>query len=73
MDGIINPDNSPGLSKIDIKDLNNVSVIGIGENGEFDGIGIKIRRAGNIIIGNPKIHHVLSGEKDCMIFRAYFF
>jgi len=66
VEGTINLDNSEGLSKIDVKDVNDVSIIGAPPFGEFDGIGIKITRASNIIIRNLKIHHVLSGEKDCI-------
>lgn len=66
INGTITPENSPDLSKIDVKDVEDVSIIGSANGGEFDGIGIKIRRAGNIIIRNLKIHHVLTGEKDCI-------
>ncbi|XEC97549.1 polysaccharide lyase family 1 protein [Paenibacillus tarimensis] len=64
VDGVITPANSAGLSKIDVKDTNNVSILGAGEYGEFNGIGIKIWRANNIIIRNLKIHHVNIGDKD---------
>lgn len=66
VEGTINLANSGDLSKIDIKDIRDVSVIGAGEGAEFDGIGIKIFKAGNIIVRNLKVHHVLSGEKDCI-------
>lgn len=66
VEGTINLENSPGLSKIDVKDLRDVSIIGTGTGAEFDGIGIKIWKAGNIIVRNLKIHNVLSGEKDCI-------
>lgn len=66
VNGTITPANSPGLSKIDIKDASDISIIGIGVSGEFNGIGIKIWRARNIIIQNVKIHHVLTGDKDCI-------
>ena len=39
--GKITPENSPGISKIDIKEIKDVSILGIGNEGEFDGIGIK--------------------------------
>ncbi len=38
-------------------DVKNLSIIGVGTNGEFDGIGLKISGQ-NIIIQNLKIHHV---------------
>ncbi|GAA4353230.1 hypothetical protein GCM10023185_13680 [Hymenobacter saemangeumensis] len=64
--GTITPANSPGLSKIDVKDRNNISIIGVGTSGEFHGIGIKIWRARNIIVQNLNIHHVNTGDKDCI-------
>ncbi len=64
--GTITPSNSGSLSKIDIKDVNNISILGQGSSGELNGIGIKIVRANNIIIRNLKIHHVDTGDKDCI-------
>jgi uncharacterized repeat protein (TIGR02543 family) len=55
-----------GVSKIDIKEVQDVSILGVGTSGEFEGIGIKIFRANNIIVRNLKIHHVRIGEKDCI-------
>jgi pectate lyase len=54
------------MSKIDVKDVSDVSILGAYPCAEFNGIGIKIWKASNIIIRNLKIHHVLSGEKDCI-------
>jgi pectate lyase len=54
------------LSKIDVKDVSNVSIVGVGTSGELNGIGIKITRASNIIIRNLKIHHVNTGDKDAI-------
>lgn len=65
VNGKITPSNT-SASKIDIKDVNDVSIVGQGTNGEFDGIGIKIWRANNIIIRNLKIHHVNIGDKDAI-------
>ncbi|MCF2949601.1 pectinesterase family protein [Paraglaciecola aquimarina] len=53
-------------NSIDIKDMNDVSIIGVGNQGELDGIGIQIRRANNIIIQNLTIHEVLTGGKDAI-------
>ena len=64
--GLINQANSIGLNKIDVKEVNDVTILGDDKGAEFDGIGIKIRRASNIIIRNLKIHHVAIGEKDCI-------
>lgn len=66
VDGVINQSNSPGLSKIDIKDVSDISIIGVCDRGEMDGIGIKIWRASNIIIQNMTIHHVNIGDGDCI-------
>ncbi|AEI42217.1 pectate lyase [Paenibacillus mucilaginosus KNP414] len=66
VNGTITPANSPGLSKIDIKDINNVSIYGVGTAGEFNGIGLKIWRANNVIVRNLKIHHVNIGDKDAI-------
>ncbi|MBU0913858.1 MAG: pectate lyase [Gammaproteobacteria bacterium] len=45
-------------SRIDIKDISNVSIVGLGSQGEMAGIGFNIVRANNIIIRNLRIHHV---------------
>lgn len=66
VNGVITPENSAGLSKIDIKDVDNLTILGAGGGAEFNGIGLKIRRASNIILRNLKVHHVLTGEKDCI-------
>jgi pectate lyase len=66
VEGLINQENSPGLSKIDVKDVKDVSIIGMPPFAEFEGIGVKIMRARNIIIRNLQVHHVLSGDKDCI-------
>ncbi len=64
--GTIDAGNSAGLSKIDIKDVDDLSILGFGNGAEFDGVGIKVTRASNIIIRNLDIHHVLSGDKDAI-------
>ncbi|MDT0602507.1 pectinesterase family protein [Thalassotalea castellviae] len=65
VDGTITDANSGSNgTAIDIKDMDNVSIVGVADRGEFDGIGISIRRANNIIIQNLKIHEVLTQGKD---------
>ena len=64
--GTITPANSPGLTKIDVKDVDHVSIIGAGAGAELNGIGIKITRASNVIVQNLKIHHVSIGDKDAI-------
>lgn len=66
VNGVITEANSGGVSKFDVKDVSDVSIIGTGSGTEFNGIGIKITRASNIIIRNLKIHHVLIGDKDAI-------
>jgi pectate lyase len=66
VNGTITPSNSGALSKIDVKDVKDISIIGVGTSGELNGIGIKINRASNIIVQNLKIHHVNIGDKDAI-------
>ena len=64
MDGTITPDNSGTATKFDIKDMNDVSIIGVGNSALFDGIGIKIWRANNVIVRNITVRYVRIGDKD---------
>ncbi|WP_339804424.1 RICIN domain-containing protein [uncultured Marinobacter sp.] len=66
VDGTINLANSGGTSKLDIKDVNNVSVIGVGSRALLDGIGIKIWRANNVIVRNLTIRYVREGDGDAI-------
>ena len=52
--------------KIDVKDVANVSILGVGDSGEFDEIGFKITRSENIVFRNLNIHHVSQGEGDAL-------
>lgn len=63
--GKIIPANT-GEDKIDLKDQADVSIIGVDNFGEFDGIGITVRRAENIIFRNLTIHHVNIGDKKAL-------
>ncbi|PZD96991.1 pectate lyase [Paenibacillus sambharensis] len=63
--GVITPSNSSD-NKINVKDVQDVSIIGAGSGAEFNGIGIKVWRASNIIIRNLTIHHVNIGDKDAI-------
>ena len=65
VDGTITQGNSPD-SKINVKECSDISIIGVGTNGEFDGIGIKIWKASNIIVRNITVHHVSDGDGDCI-------
>ncbi|HKM18207.1 MAG TPA: pectate lyase [Limnochordia bacterium] len=44
--------------KNDATPIKDLSIIGVGENAEFIGIGMNMRRVENIIIQNIKFHHV---------------
>ncbi len=59
----ITPENTDD-DKIDIADVEDVSIIGQGDQGVLDGIGLRITRASNIVIRNLHIHHVDIGELD---------
>lgn len=63
VDGTITPENSLG-EKFEIKDMNDVSIIGVGSAALFDGIGFKIWRANNIIVRNITVRYVAIGDKD---------
>ncbi len=63
VDGTITPENSPG-DKFEIKDMNDVSIIGVANGALFDGIGFKIWRANNIIVRNITVRYVAIGDKD---------
>ena len=64
INGTITLANSPTLTKIDVKDVSDVSIIGFDRLGEFNGIGLKVFRANNIILQNLKVHHVLASTGD---------
>ncbi len=64
--GEINLANSGGANQIDIKDISNVSVIGVGTSAVFNEIGINIVRVHNIIVRNVTVHHNRSGQKDAI-------
>ncbi|WP_416147432.1 RICIN domain-containing protein [Salipaludibacillus sp. HK11] len=68
VDGTITQNNSSG-SSIEVKnhrgqahEIRNVSIVGVGSNGEFDGIGLRLINAQNVIVQNLSIHHVSQGE-----------
>ncbi|MBN1311605.1 MAG: cellulose binding domain-containing protein [Anaerolineae bacterium] len=55
-----------GGGRIVIKDVSDISIIGVGSTAELDGFGLTLRRASNIIIRNLKIHHVDTEDKDAI-------
>lgn len=66
VNGTITVANSPEEKKINVKEVSNISIIGSGANGVFNGVGIKIVKSNNIIIQNLIIHNVNVGDKDCI-------
>lgn len=63
VNGTVNAGNS-SVSRFDIKDMDNLSIIGVGNNGVLDGRGILLRGANNIIIRNLTIRYVRDGSGD---------
>ncbi len=68
--GEITKTNSGDAKQIDIKDVSNVSVIGVGTSAVFNGIGINIVRAYNIIVQNVTVHHNRIGQKDAISIQS---
>lgn len=66
VNGTVTPSNTSISNKIDIKDVRDISIIGVGTSGEFNNVGIKMTRTGNVIIQNVTVHHVTTGDKDCI-------
>ncbi|MES9944713.1 MAG: pectate lyase [Candidatus Thiodiazotropha sp.] len=64
VDGTLTPDNSDGAKQFDVKDMENLSIVGIGNDALLDGIGINIVGAKNIIVRNLTIRYNRIGQKD---------
>lgn len=54
-----------GSEVIAVKEVSNITFLGVGTNGELEGVGINIVRSRNIIVRNLKIHHTLA-PMDCI-------
>lgn len=52
--------------RIVIKDVGELSIVGLDEDAELDGFGLDLTRAHNVIIRNLRIHHVSEGEGDAI-------
>lgn len=63
VNGTITLDNT-AQDELLLKDLSDLSVIGVDTAGECDGIGIRMVRCENIIIQNMEIHHVKKGAGE---------
>jgi pectate lyase len=50
--------------EIDVEDVEHVSILGVGETGELDGVGINVSGAHDVVIRNLVIHNVTEGEGD---------
>jgi len=57
IDGTITPTGS--VREIKISHASNLSIIGVADRGELNGIGLRIQNSRNIIIRNLTIHHVV--------------
>ncbi|WP_424137690.1 hypothetical protein [Roseomonas chloroacetimidivorans] len=56
-----------GADVITLNDVHNLSIVGAGNGGEFDGIGFQVKGASsNLIFQNLVIHDVASGPKDAL-------
>jgi pectate lyase len=64
VDGTLTPDNSGDVKQFDVKEMENLSIIGAGNSALLDGIGINIVRANNIIVRNLTIRYNKIGQKD---------
>lgn len=53
-------------SRIVIKDLSDLSIVGLGADAELDGFALDLTRAHNVVIRNLRIHHVFEGEGDAI-------
>lgn len=69
VNGTITPGNS-GVNQFDVKDMDNVSIIGVGNAALFDGIGINIVRANNIAVRNLTMRYVRIGQKDAISIQS---
>lgn len=58
INGTITPQNTNNKYVIEIKNVSNISILGVGDKGELNGVGLRISNANDIIIRNLKIHHV---------------
>ncbi|MGP4109487.1 pectate lyase family protein [Streptomyces sp. 4N509B] len=47
-----------------LEGVRNVSILGVGDQGEFDGVGLNLIEADNIVVRNLTIHHVVEGTGD---------
>jgi pectate lyase len=54
-----------GTGAVGVKDIVNLTITGVGNTGELEGVGLNIVRSSNVIVQNLKIHHTLA-PTDCI-------
>jgi pectate lyase len=54
-----------GAGAVGVKEVKNISIIGVGSSAELEGVGLNIVKSSNIIIQNLRIHHTLA-PTDCI-------
>ncbi|MDP4180580.1 MAG: dockerin type I domain-containing protein [Bacillota bacterium] len=54
-----------GSGAIAVKSVKNLSIIGVGDKAELEGVGLNIQSSSNVIVRNLKIHHTLA-PTDCI-------
>jgi len=59
------PGKISGSGAVGVKEVSNISIIGVGSAGELEGVGLNIVKSSNIIVQNLKIHHTLA-PTDCI-------
>jgi pectate lyase len=56
-----------GAATITLNDVHNLSIIGVGDQGDFNGIGFQVKGgSSNLIFQNLEIHHVKAGDGDAL-------
>lgn len=62
VNGRISTGNTRNQNRIHIYFVRNVSILGVGNHGRLDGVGLRITRSSNIVIRNLAIHEVDGGR-----------
>jgi pectate lyase len=56
-----------GAATITLSDVHNLSIIGVGDQGDFNGIGFQVKGgSSNLIFQNLEIHHVKASSGDAL-------
>lgn len=62
--GTIAPENSSGTDLIEMRDVDNVTLVGADAGSEFDRVGMRLTRANNITLRRIHLPFLVVGEKD---------